>query len=302
MDPMETIELGGILPAIVTPVRQDGALSVEAFQRLAARLYAAGVDGLYVNGQTGEGLLQPVEQRKQVAEAARAVTPPGKQLIVHVGAHRTEDAVELARHASRIGVQAISSLPPLGPYSFDEVRAYYEAIASASEVPVIVYYYPAISPGVRTLEEIERLLEIPGVIGLKFTDFDLYKLSILKRHGCRLIFNGHDEVLAAGLLLGADGGIGSFYNLIPELFVELFRLARQGQWEQARQVQQRINELVEICLRFPLIPAIKTILGWTGLPCGEALRPRRSLRVEEMQQLRALLRESSFAFLLDGAA
>jgi len=257
MDPMETIELGGILPAIVTPVRQDGALSVEAFQRLAARLYAAGVDGLYVNGQTGEGLLQPVEQRKQVAEAARAVTPPGKQLIVHVGAHRTEDAVELA---------------------------------------------PAISPGVRTLEEIERLLEIPGVIGLKFTDFDLYKLSILKRHGCRLIFNGHDEVLAAGLLLGADGGIGSFYNLIPERFVELFRLARQGQWEQARQVQQRINELVEICLRFPLIPAIKTILGWTGLPCGEALRPRRSLRVEETQQLRALLRESSFAFLLDGAA
>jgi N-acetylneuraminate lyase len=173
MDPMETIELGGILPAIVTPVRQDGAVSVEAFQRLAARLYAAGVDGLYVNGQTGEGLLQPVEQRKQVAEAARAVTPPGKQLIVHVGAHRTEDAVELARHASRIGVQAISSLPPLGPYSFDEVRAYYEAIASASEVPVIVYYYPAISPGVRTLEEIKLLLGIPGVIGVKYTEIDL---------------------------------------------------------------------------------------------------------------------------------
>jgi len=128
------------------------------------------------------------------------------------------------------------------------------------------------------------------------------KLSLLKRHGCRLVFNGHDEVLAAGLLMGADGGIGSFYNLIPDLFVELFRLARQGQWEQTRQVQQRINELVEICLRIPLIPAIKTILGWTGIPCGEALRPRRSLTVEETQQLRAMLRASSFAFLLDGAA
>jgi hypothetical protein len=87
------------------------------------------------------------------------------------------ESIELAEHASRIGVQAISSLPPLGPYSFEEVRAYYEAIASASGVPVIVYYYPAISPGVRTLEEIERLLEIPGVIGVKFTDFDLFKLS-----------------------------------------------------------------------------------------------------------------------------
>jgi N-acetylneuraminate lyase len=102
--------------------------------------------------------------------------------------------------------------------------------------------------------------------------------------------------------MGANGGIGSFYNLIPERFVELFRLARQGQWEQTRQVQQRINELVEICLRFPLIPAIKTILGWTGIPCGEALRPRRPLTVEETQQLRAELRASSFAFLLDGPA
>ncbi len=299
---MQTIEPGGILPAIVTPFGEDGNFSVEAVERLAARLFAAEVDGLYVNGQTGEGLLQPIEQRKRVAEAARAVTPAGKQLMVHVGAYRTEDAVELARHASRIGAHAISSLPPLGPYSLEEIRAYYEAVASVSELPVIVYYYPAISPGVRTLEEIQRLLEIRGVIGLKFTDFDLYKLSILKRHGCGVVFSGHDEVLAAGLLMGADGGIGSFYNLVPGLFVQVYRLSRQGQWEQARQVQRRINELVEICLRFPLIPAIKTILGWSGIPCGEAVRPRRALTIEEAQQLRAMLRESSFAFLLDGAA
>jgi len=84
------------------------------------------------------------------------------------------ESIELAGHASRIGVQAISSLPPLGPYSFGEARAYYEAIASASEVPVIVYYYPAISPGVRTLEEIKRLLGIPGVIGVKYTEIDLH--------------------------------------------------------------------------------------------------------------------------------
>ena len=84
------------------------------------------------------------------------------------------ESIELAEHASRIGVQAISSLPPLGPYSFEEVRAYYEAIASASEVPVIVYYYPAISPGARTLEEIKLLLGIPGVIGVKYTEIDLH--------------------------------------------------------------------------------------------------------------------------------
>jgi len=299
---METSNLYGILPAVVTPLDENGNFALAAFERLLEQLYTAGVDGVYVNGWTGEGLLQAIEQRKRVAEAAVRVTPPGKRVIIHVGALRTSDAVELARHASRIGAQAISSLPPLGSYSFAETRAYYEAVAAASELPVLVYYFPAFSPGVRTLEEIEELLAIPGVVGLKFTDFDLFRLSVLKRHGCRVLFNGHDEVLAAGLLMGADGGIGSFYNLIPELFVELFRLARQGQWEQARQVQQRINELVEIALNFPLIPAIKTILSWRGIPCGEAILPRQALTPEQVQRLRQMLGGSSFAFLLEGAA
>lgn len=299
---MEQKSLSGVLPAIVTPLDERGAFRADAFERLVARLYAAGVHGLYVAGQTGEGLLFSVEQRKRVAEAAVALTPKGRHVVIHVGAHRTEDAVELARHAARTGAQAVSSLAPLGTYSFAEIRAYYEAIAAASDLPVLVYYYPAISPGVRTLQEIEELLAIPNVVGVKFTDFDLYKLSMLKKHGCRVIFNGHDEVLAAGLLMGADGGIGSFYNLIPELFVEVFLLSRQGEWERARQVQARINELIEIVLEFPLVPAIKTILSWGGIPCGQAVLPRRPLNEEECRRLRSALERSSFVYLLSGAA
>ncbi|MGB9606300.1 MAG: dihydrodipicolinate synthase family protein [Bryobacteraceae bacterium] len=171
-------------------------------------------------------------------------------------------------------------------------------MAAASEPPLLVYYFPAIAPGVRTLDQIERLLEIPGVAGLKFTDFDLYKLFLLKKRGCRAVFNGHDEIPAAGLLMGADGGIGSFYNLAPELFVEVYRLARQGSWEQARQAQARINQLIEIVLDFPLIPAIKTILAWQGIPCGEAIAPRRAMSPGERERLRARTEQSSFAHLL----
>ncbi len=298
---MERNSLSGILPAVVSPLDDDGNFRVDAFEKLVARLYAAGADGLYINGQTGEGLLLTIEQRKLIAETAVALTPKGKLAIVHVGAHRTKDAVELARHAARLGAHAVSSLPPLGPYSFAEIRTYYETIAAASELPLLVYYYPAVSPGVRTLEEIEALLEIPNVVGLKFTDFDLYKLSVLKRRRGCTIFNGHDEVLAAGLLMGADGGIGSFYNLIPELFVEVFRLSRQAAWDQVRQVQARINELIEIVLAFPLVPAIKTILGWQGIPCGNAVLPRRALTGDESNGLRAALQKSSFAYLAGAA-
>ena len=230
----------GILPAVVTPFDEHGNFAPAAFERLLERLYAAGIDGLYVNGQTGEGLLQPVEQRKRVAEAALRFTPKGKSVIVHVGAHRAADAVELARHAATIGVHAVSSLPPPGPCSLGEVRAYYEAIAAVSDLPVLVYYYPEICPSVHGAQQMLQLLEIPHVIGLKFSDLDLYTLSLLKRRDC-VIFNGRDEVFIAGLLMGADGGIGSFYNLIPELLVEAFSLVRQNRWEEARQVQWRIQ-------------------------------------------------------------
>ena len=267
-----------------------------AFERLIERLYTAGAHGLYVNGYTGEGLLQDVEQRKRVAETAVRCAPAGKAVIVHVGAHRTLDALELARHAATIGAAAISSLPPLGPYSSAEIRGYYQAICDASDLPVLVYYFPEMCPAIREPGLVQELLGLPNVVGLKFTDFDLYTLSLLKNSG-GVVFNGRDEVLAAGLLMGADGGIGTFYNLTPGLFVKVFDSARAGQWEEARQTQSRINELVEIILQFPLIPATKLILAWQGIDCGPAMEPRRRLTDEEQKRLRELIRSSSFAGL-----
>lgn len=293
---MTTANFRGIFPAILTPFDQQEVFTPAPFERLIERLYASGSDGLYINGQTGEGLLQPVPQRKHVAEVALRCSLPGKTVIIHVGAYRTADALELARHAASIGAHAIASLPPLGGYSFAEIRAYYRALAAVSDLPVIVYYFPAVCRTIQAMPQILELLEIRNVIGLKFTDFDLYKMSLIKQRGY-VAFNGHDEVLIAGLLMGADGGIGSFYNIIPELFVEAFSLVRKGQWEKAQQTQRRINELIEIVLRFPMTPALKTILRWGGLDCGGCLEPRRGLTSQDAEELRSALRASSLAHL-----
>jgi N-acetylneuraminate lyase len=110
-----------------------------------------------------------------------------------------------------------------------------------------------------------------------------------------VVFNGRDEVLVAGLLMGADGGIGSFYNLVPDLFVQVYRLAQAGEWAKARAVQGTINELITITLQFPLFPAIKLMLGWSGIDCGQCLPPRRPLTGEEESELRESLARSSFA-------
>ncbi|HEY8459165.1 MAG TPA: dihydrodipicolinate synthase family protein, partial [Blastocatellia bacterium] len=98
--------LAGIVPAVVTPFDAEGKFNVRSFERLIERLYASGVHGLYICGSTGEGMLQTVAQRKQVAEVALRNSPPGKSVIIHVGANVTDDAIELARHAARAGAHA----------------------------------------------------------------------------------------------------------------------------------------------------------------------------------------------------
>jgi N-acetylneuraminate lyase len=153
---------------------------------------------------------------------------------------------------------------------------------------------PAVCPGIATYEQIRRLCEIPNVIGLKFTNFNLYMLHSIKKAGYT-IFNGRDEVLVAGLLMGADGGIGSTYNLIPELYVELYKLAGQQRWEAARRLQDRVNELITIILRFPLLPAIKAMLTWSGINCGPCLESPQTLTASQRSKLCNLLRQSSFA-------
>lgn len=286
----------GILPAVVTPLSEDGQFMSSAFERLLDRLYSFGIDGLYVCGQTGEGLQLSSVQRKRVTETAIKRSPKGKQIIVHVGAMSTSEAVALAQHAEKAGANAVSALPPIGNYSFDEVKAYYSAIAGATSLPLIIYYFPALGPAVRTVDQVLELCSIPGVIGMKYTDSDLFRLSEVRKSGARIYF-GTDEMLIAGLIMGATGGIGSFYNVAPELFVEAYRLTTLGRWEEARAIQASINELIGIGLKFPVNPVVKAMLRLQGYDCGVCAPPRRRLTADEEVHLRALLKSSSVSNL-----
>lgn len=277
--------LKGIMPAVVTPFNGDGKFKERAFENLLDRLYRTGVHGIYISGQTGEGLLQSPEQREAVMRTAVANSPRGKTVIAHVGAASTADAIRLARSAGKAGLHAISSLPPIGNYSFAEIKQYYEALAAVSDLPLLIYYFPAVAPAITNADQIKELCRIPNVVGLKFTGHDFFLMSIVKESGAT-VFSGYDEVLVAGLLMGADGGIGTFYNIVPQLFMEIYRLAQEKKWDEARGCQKKVNSLIEAAVRYPVFPAIKKLLAWSGLDCGECLPPRRRLTPDEETALR----------------
>jgi N-acetylneuraminate lyase len=298
MSNSSSVTLGGILPAVITPFDANGRLAAKPFEQLLARVYAAGVHGIYVGGSTGEGPLQSIAERKAVIDAAVANSPAGKHVMIHVGASSPADAIDLAAHAARAGAHSISSLPPLGgSFGFDEIRDYYRALGAESALPLVVYYFPQMTPALSTRAQLTEICELPNVAGFKFTDFDLFTLSRVRRPGLAG-FNGRDEVLAAGLLMGADGGIGTFYNLVPELFVQIYELGRAGRWEETRAIQDRLNALIVFTLAFPLFPAVKQILEWSGLPCGTCLPPRPRLTPRQQSDLRAGLTALGFADFL----
>jgi N-acetylneuraminate lyase len=277
-------KFGGVLPALVTPFKSDMTLHVAALEQLLERVYSAGVDGVYVCGSTGEGMVLPADMRRRILEIVARNSPRGKQVIVHVGAWSFDEARALAQHAEQCGATAISSLPPAGA-SFAELMEHYRALASATSLPMLAYYFPAVGGGPLSYDQLVQLCAIPGVIGLKYTDYDLFVLSLLARAG-NVMFNGRDEVLSAGLLMGANGGIGSIYNLVPEWFVELYAHARAGRWAESQAFQDRIDDLLAVLLRYPFLPAVKRALEWEGVAVGPALRPRMELTADQESRLR----------------
>lgn len=276
--------LQGIMPAILTPLNADETLNTKAFEALIEHLYGEGVDGLYVCGNTGEGLSLSTEVRELATEVAVRNSPKGKQVIVHTGSTQTVEALRLTKHASRTGVAAVSSLPPGTAFSFGEIKTYYETLAAASEAPFLIYYFPSLAPPL-SIEQMEVLCDLPNVAGLKFTSFDFYTMRQLLLRGS-VVFNGPDEMLVAGLLLGVHGGIGSTYNVMPKQFLELYQHARAGRWAEAVAVQDRINKMIRLLLSMPILPALKQIMTWRGIPCGQAVGPRRGLTAEETERLR----------------
>ena len=295
---MKTGALRGILPAVVTPFDDGGRFVPAVFEQLLERMYGAGVHGVYVCGTTGEGMLQSVAQRQAVAEAAVAATPRDRSVVVHVGASSLDDARALAVHAERVGAHAVSSLPPMSAsFGFRETLAYYETLARATDLPLLVYYFPELSSSISTTDQLEALCALPNVVGVKFTDFDLFRMAQVLRPE-RRVFNGRDEVLAAGLLMGADGGIGTFYNLVPELFVRIYEAALAGNWDDVRDAQKQVNELIRITLRFPLFPAVKQVLTWSGLDCGVCLPPRAPLDDTQRTALHRQLVDGGFGRLV----
>lgn len=271
--------LGGIFAALPTAFDADGRFDAAALADIVESLLKRGAEGFYVGGSTGECFLLSEDERDAALETVLTAVGGRVPVIAHVGALSTAAAVSLAEHAARVGAGAVSATPPLYfSYDLDEIRGYYADIAEASGLPVIVYNIPAFSGRNFGAQGLEKLLNTPGVAGLKHTSMNLYELErIRKAFPEKVIFSGYDEVFMAALSLGADGMIGSTVNLMPELFLGIRDALFSGNLAEARKLQNTANSVIECLSGGSFFPALKYALALSGLPCGECRKPFRSI-------------------------
>ena len=268
-------KLKGIMPALMTAFdTATESISKENTAALVKKLKSAGVHGFYVGGSSGEMVLCSVKERMELLETVMEASGD-LTVIAHTGAMSTADAILLSRHAESSGADAISSVTPLYyKYSFREIKHYYSRLCEAVSVPVIIYNIPALTGTALDFGQLSELLSIDGVGGMKFTSSDFFLLNRLKQEfPDKVFYNGCDEMLLSGLSAGADGGIGTTYNFMPEMFLSIYELFNSGRMKEANAVQSMANKIIAEVVSRGTLSASKQMINFSGLDYGVCREP-----------------------------
>ncbi len=279
----------GIIPAIITPYDKAGAISEPATRRLVRHLLSKGISGFYLSGSTGEGFLQSVPEREHFLEIVVDEVKGAVPVIAHIGAMDTDSCIELTKHAARAGANAVSSVAPFYyKHGQEQVRTHFLDIANAADIPLIIYHIPAMTGVQSGIKFYEKISKEDNIIGVKFTSKDTFELQqLIEACGPDFhVFNGPDECLIAGLTLGCCGAIGSTYNIMPELFVDLYRQFHTGNLAEARTLQAKANRVIAELLKYDFIAFEREILRLQGIDVGLPRKPIQQLTDEERKSIR----------------
>ena len=271
----------GIIPAFYACYDAEGKISPEGVRALTRWFVEKGVKGLYVGGSSGECIYQSKEERKVVLENVMAEAKGKLTVIAHVACNNTADSQELAAHAESLGVDAIASIPPiyfhLPPYA---IAKYWNDISDAApNTDFIIYNIPQLAGVALSVPLLKEMLKNPRCIGVKNSSMPTQDIQMWRDEGA-IVFNGPDEQLISGLVMGAVGGIGGTYGAMPELYVKLFECVKSGDMATALEIQNDCCRIIyKLCSGHGnMYGMIKEVLRKMGCPdCGSVRAPLAEL-------------------------
>ena len=214
----------------------------------------AGIQGFYVGGNTGECTVLPAKTRKQMLETVVEANKGRGKIMAHLGAGHFDEVMDLLNHANTQKIDAIASLPPslCSYYNHKDTIEYYKLLAKKSKFPVYAYVTPVTMQHSELYSFAKELSEIDNIAGLKITIPDYFKFSLVNQiDGGRLNnLNGPDEMMLSALVIGADGGIGTTYNIVPKVVVKIYDSFKKGDLKTALEYQNKLNNFIQLMLGF----------------------------------------------------
>ena len=281
----------GIYPALVTPAHDDFSVDVEALRRMVAFHIESGVDGFWVAGATGEVTSLSGEERRVVTEAVIDASASRAKVIVHVASGNHRESLALAAHAEQCGADAIASIPPyFVPVREQEIIDHYRRLADGCGLPLFAYHLPMCTHVPITQAIVERLLAAEALQGIKFSDFNLADMWMMKNLGgdALSVLYGMDAMFLAGLVMGADGGVGGTYCYMPQVHIQIYQAYKRGNLAAAQNIQRRATTFIrELSCGLGPIVFVKQAMSLMGLDCGP---PRPPLLPPSPEQCRLMER------------
>ena len=290
------MNIHGIIPPVVTPMRADEELDLPRLRELIDRQIAAGVHGISVLGTTGEFYALDEREKQQVVAAAVAHVNKRLPVFAGTGAETTREVVRLTRMAEKEGADGVSVITPyfIMP-SQAEIADHYRRVAESTALPVVLYSNPSTCGGLRIEPDtVAKLAEVPNIRAIKDSSGDLQNTIEMVRVAPPdfAVLQGRDTLIYSALEFGAKGAVPATANICPQLHVEIYESFRRGDREAARAAQLRLAP-IRMALALGTAPGVvKATMALAGWPAGPNRSPVAPLSEEKKQKMRAILEKA----------
>lgn len=240
------IQIRGSIPAIVTPMHEDGSLDLPAFRKLIDWHAQEGSNGLVVVGTSGESATLSVDEHILMVKTAVEHTAKRFPIIAGAGGNSTSEAVELAKAAKEVGADAtLQVVPYYNKPTQEGMYQHFRRIAESVDLPVILYNVPGRTVADMNHDTVLRLAEVPGIVGVKEATGNIDRAANLIKYAPAhfAIYSGDDPTAIALMLLGGHGNISVTANVAPRAMSELCRAALAGDAITARKIHLSLLSL-----------------------------------------------------------
>ncbi|RDK02043.1 dihydrodipicolinate synthase family protein [Paraburkholderia lacunae] len=291
----KAIQWSGVFPAVSTQFKPDFSVDVEVTHRVVSNLVKDGVSGLVVCGTVGENTSLNTSEKMAVIEAARDAAGGKVPVIAGVAEFTTEFARQTVREAQRVGVDGVMVMPAL-VYSAKphETATHFRAVASATDLPVMVYNNPPIYKNDVTPEVLIALQDCENIVCFKDSSGDTRRFIDLRNAvGDRFVlFAGLDDVVVESVAVGAQGWVSGMSNVFPKEGETLFRLAKQKRFEEALALYRWFMPLLHLDARPDLVQCIKLCEELVERGSARTRPPRLALEGDALAHVKAVMAQA----------